>query len=362
MPAATVAPGQGQPGSAGGTVPFLVGTQPYGEKFFTDSWQLTTSTQEFVHNITPGGFLRAVRLTATSTGGVGGTIGADGVWGLFSNITLENIDGSPILYPMNGYAYYLVNKYMSPWYGDPQKVSTYNSNIATPGCALRVSPEIRNTAGVLANTDARAQYRLRYTLNTLAGFQGTAYTTAPTFSVVGTTQIYSQTDPTDLHGNAIQSQPDGLNVARIIRHQVFTLNSSGADNTFQLGNTGNEIRGMIIVIRDSSNARQDYFSDPVRIRLDDRSLGVLSPTEIAERMTEFYPYMNAGVSARETGVYVLPRFRRPGELDGNYWLPTSNATYLTLETASSGGTGGTVEVITDEVVPVGPVPADLEGI
>lgn len=361
MPAATVAPGSGQPGSAAGTVPFLMATHPYGEKFDTTTQLLDANSHEVVKNITPGGFLRAIRLTASSTGGVAGTLTADAPWSMFSNITLENIDGSPILYPMNGYAYYVASKYFYPWLGDPNKQVGYNTAIATPGASLLLSPEIRNTAGVLSNTDARATYRIRYTLAPVTSL-GTGYTTAPTVSVAAATEIYSQTDPTDLHGNSVQALPDGLAIAHLIRHQIVTLNSSGADNTIQLANTGNELRAIAFIIRDSSGTRQDYFSDPVRIRLDDRSLGVLSPTEIAQRMTQFYPFLANGTSTRETGVYVIPRFRNPGTMDGVYWLPTSNATYLTIESTSSGGTGGTVEVITDEVVPVGPVPSDLEGI
>jgi hypothetical protein len=50
---------------------------------------------------------------------------------------------------------------------------------------------------------------------------------------------------------------------------------------------------------------------------------------------------------------------------GEYWLGTSNATYLILEAATVGTAvdlPGTVEMITDEVVPVAPVPVELEGV
>ena len=52
-------------------------------------------------------------------------------------------------------------------------------------------------------------------------------------------------------------------------------------------------------------------------------------------------------------------------MKGQSWLATTNATYLIWESATAAaGTNlpGTVEVITDEVVPVGPVPMELESI
>jgi hypothetical protein len=48
---------------------------------------------------------------------------------------------------------------------------------------------------------------------------------------------------------------------------------------------------------------------------------------------------------------------------GESWLATTNATYLIFESATAaGGSGGTIQIITDEVVPVGPVPMELESI
>lgn len=350
--------------SGGGVIPFLLGTHPYAERMPTDTWQTTANAQEFVHNITPGGFLRGVRLMIKGAGGVAGVPTADAPWNALQSVSIENIDGSPILYPMNGYSYYLVCKYFSPWKGDPAKHYDFSNNQATPSFTLNLFPEIRDTAGVLANTDARAQYRVRYTFAPTTAF-GSGYTTAPTFTANVFMESYSQPDSQDLHGNSIQPTPDGLAVAHIVRQQTVTLNATGADNIVQLSNTGNELRGLILVVRDSNGARQDYLSDPIRVRLDDRSLGVFSPDEIFNRMAEFYPFLSNGSSSRETGVYVLPRFRRPGELDGSFWLPTTNATYLVIESSTLStavNVPGTIQVITDEVIPVGSVPGNLEGI
>lgn len=369
MPGAAVAGATGSypiapsDGTAGGNVPFFYGSNLYVEKFATDTHQLTTSAQEFTHNITPGGFLRGVRLQVRSTGGVGGTAAADAPFNAFSSITLENIDGAPIMYPMGGYAYYSGSWAFRPWDGDPAARFDYVKG-PNPSFSLFIKPEIRHGAGVLANTDARAQYRIRYTLAAWATVI-TGGTTAPTLTVSCYMESWAQPDGNDLHGNTIDPIPPGLNLATLRRHQIFTLNGAGADNQFQLTNVGNELRGAVLIVRDSNGARQDYLSDPIRWRLDNRSLGIFAPDEVFNQMADFYEGLNNATFVRPTGVYVWSRFYDPGRMVGQSWLGTTNATYLIWETATLAGAAnmpGTVEIITDEVVPVGPVPMELESI
>lgn len=351
-------------GNGGGAViPFIYGSNLYVEKFATNTFQLTTTSQEFANNITPGGFLRGVRLEVRSTGGVGGTVTADSPWNVFQNITLENIDGSPIHYPMNGYAYYASNTYFRPWDGDAAHRWDYVQGV-NPSFSLFIKPEIRHTAGVLANTDARALYRIRFTLNTAAAVI-TGGSTAPTVAVTQYLETWAQPDAADLRGNRIAPVPPGLSLATLRRHQIFQLNSAGATNQFQLTNTGNELRGALFIVRDSNQARQDYLSDSILWRLDNRSLGTFSPNEVFNQMSDFYPGLSSGVWVRPTGLYVFPRFMDPGRMVGQPWLATTNATYLMWETATAAGATnvpGTVEVITDEAVPVGQVPLELESI
>lgn len=350
-------------GGGGAVVPFVYGTNIYVEKITTDNYQLAGGAQEFQHNITPGGFLRGVRLQVRSAGGVGGVVTADNPWNVFSSITLENIDGAPIQYPMSGYSYYIGNTYGRPWDGDAARRFDYARGV-NPSFSLFVKPELRKTAGVLANTDARALYRIRYTVNSWANVIGSG-TTAPTLAISVYLETWAQPDSADLHGNGIQGIPDGLNMATLRRHQTFTLNGAGADNQFQATNTGNEIRMMAFVVRDSNNARQDYLSDPIRWRLDNRAMGTFSPDEIFNQMNDFYQFLQDGTSTRPTGVYVFPRYFDPGRMVGQSWLGTTNATYLLWETMTSQtavNVPGTVELITDEVVPVGAVPMELESI
>lgn len=363
---AAVAGGGKAPAAApagGGIVPFFYGTNIYVEKYATDTATLNANQQELVHNINPGGFLRGYRIEVSSTGGAlgGGALVGDSPWAVIASASLENIDGGPIIYPMNGYALYLRNKYTRPWMLNPALRNNF-SNTVNPAFSLWVQPEIRHTAGVLANTDARAQYRSKVTLSTLAQYITGGAPTGPAVTVNHLLESWAQPDAADLQGRPIEDLPPGLNLATLARKQNLALNAAGADNTFQLSNMGNEIRCITLVTRNSSGVRTDLLSNPVRWRIDTRSLGTFSPQEIFDQMQDFYGVV-LGQAARETGVYVFPRFYQPGVLFGQPWQSTTNATYNIIETATAaGGTNGTLEIYTDEVTPVGPVALELESI
>jgi hypothetical protein len=348
-------------------VPYFYGTNLYAQKFGTiDATQLGAAAVEFTYNVVPGGFLRGVRLQMSSANGVlgAGAVAADAPWSVYGNIKMENVDGSEIMKSMSGYAHYISQRFFRPWHGDPAKRRDYLATV-NPAGTLFIQPEIRHTAGVLANTDARSQYRITYSLAQSSKVYSTAPTTTATVSVTKYAEIWAQPDAADAHENPIEALPPGLNIATMRRHQILTLNAASAENILQLSLTGNEIRGLALIVRDSLGARQDYLSDPIRWNIDNRNLGVYSPAEVFDQMEDFYDQLNNGTSTRPTGVYIFPRFFQPGHLKGSSWMSTTNATYLTWETATLGtatNMPGTVEVIADEVIPIGSVPMELESI
>lgn len=364
MPSGAVTAGRspaGPPATAG-MVPFYYGTNLYSEKMFTNTTTLGTSQVEFVQNITPGGFLRGPRILVRSSGGAlgGGTLNADAPGCVIATASLENIDGSPIIYPMSGFAHQWRTFFSRPWFGDPTTRSDYSATV-NPSFTLFLTPEIRHTAGVLANTDARAQYRVRVTLCTLAQLVSGGSPTAPAVTITMFLEVYAQPDATDLRGVPIQPIPPGLALATLARQQILNLSADGADNTFQLSNTGNEIRLAMWIMRNSSAARTNLASDPIRWRLDARSLGTFSPNQLSQQVEDFYRFY--GLVSIPTGMYVWPRFMNPGQMVGQPWLATTNATYLIWETTSAtGSSGGTVQIITDEVAPIGDVPMEMESI
>lgn len=389
--------GAGAAGNPGvGQNPFQICTNLYAEKNLQGlltAQAASGSQQQFGGSINAGQFLRGLRLMVRSTNaattgtGLNGRSFAtsDGAMEVIANADLVNVDGSEILYNMPAYSHYLMQKYAKPWLKDWALSYDYSPPTATSGGAftLFLQPEIRWTAGVLANTDTRSQYRFDYTLGT---FQG--YTVFPTFNVTPYMDAWAQPDANDLQGTPNQPVPPGVNLQVKRRHQIFVINA-GADNTILSTLTGNAIRAVAIVARSASPfPRVDGFSDPFYWYLDNRSLGRLNPDIIrkwvedqyttydlygssAQAPSTFYQTANnaadglaantanyAGAPSHDLGVTVFPRFILPGELYGQGWLYTANSTKLAWETVAA-NSAVQYELIVDEVYPVGNVDPSL---
>lgn len=356
--AAAAAPSAAGVMASTGMNPFWQASNLYAEKITSSAVTPGATVTNVFQNINPGNFLRGVRFLVRSDGTGTGIPTADNPSIVFQSMDLENVDGGEILYPMNGYAYLQAQRYFRPWQLDPVLSYDY-SRSANPAFSLFLSPEIRLTAGVLSNTDSRSLYKYNYFQNTAASITSG---TAPSITTTTYMDAWGQPDPNDLEGVPNQPLPPGLALQVKRRHQAgVTLQASGTDNIFQLVNTGNALRGIVAITRDANGVRQDAFSDPIRWQQDNRNLGVFSPDQLFQWMNSQYAGYQMG--PRPNGVYVFPRFFNPGDLSGQGWLYTSNATKLTFETSTASGLAagtGTVEFITDEVYPVqATVPPDL---
>jgi hypothetical protein len=388
--------------SAGGN-PFQLATNFYAEK---NQQGILTGVTTSAGGSTPGGgavnagqYLRNVRLIVrTSTAGTVATAGAtsDMPWNILTGVDIVNVDGSEILYTMGGYAHYLCQKYGRPWLGDPATFQDAAVSTAlVPQFTLTLQPEIRWSAGCLANTDTRSVYRFDYVIDTEANFLqgGTAYTVHPVLNVTPYMDAWAQPDSVDLQGTPNQPVPLGLNLQNKRRHQIGQLNAAGSDNIIQSALTGNALRLQLLITRGGSpSLRTDALTDPVLWQVDNRSLGKYSTNVrltggsatsnlggdmLGVRAFEFYSQYfytqqanGGGVATafvpfwREVGVYPFPRFIQPGELYGEGWLYTANSTKEIFESTSVAGLGAspTWELVTDEVYPVGPVDPQLTDI
>lgn len=401
---AAAAPAAASGGGGGGAGnPFQLATNLYAEKNNQGvSGNSLIGANQFANggNVNAGQYLRALRLIVRTTT-VGTTfaplVGATGdfPWNVLTGVDLVNVDGSEILYTMGGYAHYIAQKYSRPWLGDPATAyDAFQTTAISPQFTLTLQPEIRWSAGVLANTDTRSQYRFDYVVDTATNIaQGGTATGPPTVNVQPYMDAWAQPDATDLQGTPNQPVPPGLNLQMKRRHQFFTLNPSGSDNILQSALTGNALRLQLLVTRLATNTvRIDGLSDPLLWQIDNRSLGKYSTQSdvgvttltggdmIAQRMADFYnssfftqavestagPLVPTAYSPprREIGVYAFPRFIKPGELYGEGWLYTANSTKEIFESTSTAAVSGaaTAELISDEVYPVGPISADLTDI
>jgi hypothetical protein len=393
--------GPGPTGNAGvGQNPFQICTNLYAEKNLQGlltAQAATTSQQQFGGSINAGQFLRGLRLmvrnanTPSAIATVSGkTIATqtDGAFEVIASADLVNVDGSEILYNMSAYAHYIMEKYAKPWKKDRAIAYDYQPLAAANGGSftLPLFPEIRWTAGVLANTDTRSQYRFDFTIAAMTA------TTFPTYNITPYMDAWAQPDANDLQGTPNQPVPPGVNLQVKRRHQLFTVNA-GADNTVLSTLTGNAIRCIALIARNSSanNVRVDGFSDPFYWYLDNRSLGRLNPDIIRqwdEDQYNTYDLYGSGVAGYGTnpnfygaapsiidglgansgtyagapsddfGVAVFPRFIEPGELYGQGWLYTANSSKVAFETVAA-NSANQWELVVDEVYPVGNVDPSL---
>jgi hypothetical protein len=383
--AAAAAPTSG--GGGGGTNPFQIATNLYAEKNLNGlvAAQLLVQAQGIPGGgqINAGQYLRGLRLIVRTTtvgatmpvtgdipfGGTSGTAGAGVASGIFSQLDLVNVDGSEILYNMNGFAHYCGQKFGKPWLQQWDTAYDYVTSATTVSFTAFLQPEIRFSAGVLANTDTRSQYRWD---QTLLGLNGAG--TQPTISVTPYMDAWAQPDDKDLQGTANQPVPPGVNLQIKRRHQIFTTNANGSDNIFLSALTGNAKRLSTLIWRDSTNFRVSGFSDPIYWSIDNRSLGRLNVDIVDQWANDFYStygkggLVNAGGQAGlnepaptqyQVGVLPFPRFMEPGSLVGQGWLYTSNASKEQWETVTATGGSGTVEEVAEEVYPVGPVDPTL---
>ncbi len=368
--AAMQASAQGQQGGGqAAQVPFLLGSNIYTEPpFFSFTQQMDTVQHTVlpVPQVTPGNFLDGITLQISATGGVLGTtaaITADGVLAIVSSLSFVNTNGGEILYPMGLYEYALAQKYFRPWRGDPAGYSSY-SNTINPNVTVELNIGVKDTLAILSNTDARRQYRFNAILAPLSSLV-TASTgvTAPTVTITGWLNAWRQPPATDYAGRPINPFPPGLGVQRKLMAQTINMPASGIAR-LRLTLTGDEIRGLIFICRNSSGVRTDLTdanAGVIMFRMDNGIQWTMMPSQIIARMQMFYSqYFGRGNLNRETGVYALPRFRSPN--GGDAWLPTVEQTFLEVELGSADIASGTIEVIYDQLAVGIELPASLESI
>ena len=356
MSAAAAAAANTPAGGGQQAVPFLLGSALYTEApFGSFTAQLGAVQQPVtpVWQVTPGNFLDGIELTISATGGVLGTTAALTSYAALQTInyiSFQDTGGGPILYPMGLFEYALAQKYLRPWAGDPQRDASY-SNTINPHVVVDLSIAVKDTLAILSNTDARAQYRMNVTLAPITSIvTATTGVTAPTVTVTAAIRSHAQPPATDYANRPIVQYPPGLGVSRKLQQQTIALPASGTA-TVQLSLTGNEIRGLILIFRSSAGALTDLTdanAGNIQFRLDNGIQWTMLPSQIITRMEQFYKqYFGSYGIGRETGVFVLPRFRSPN--GGDPWLPTVEQSYLSLNFGVSDVASGTLEVVYDQL-------------
>jgi hypothetical protein len=336
--------------------------EPNSQEILNGSFQLTSAARSFSVQLDTNGFLKDYRIVVRSSGAVGGTATPDGPTALFQNLTFQTPNGSEFFQPHPGYYHLLYQAYGRPWEGNPTLWYDYAASI-NPSFTLKLAPEIRYTAGALANMDSRRQYKVQGQVGPITQVISGANTTAPTITFSSGIDTWAQPDAKDLMDRTNEAVPPGVALQVYRRYASQVLNGAGSSNTIDARSlTGNQQRLIMLVVRDSNNTRQDYLTDPITWTLDTRTMASYSQSALFGWMQDFY---GTGMMPRPTGVYVFPRFFNPGTLVGQGWLETNGATKeqwqsSTLSTASN--VPGTVDVLIEDVVPLRGLPYELTNI
>lgn len=272
MPA-TAAPPQPTP-----MLPFFAAAYEHTEIF--DDRTLTTSAAGPVPvgpvDIPAYGFLRHIWLRVDISGG---TLGA-GVLGYLypfnwlDQISLFDVNGSPLISPMSGEQLFLANLFGGYVYrqdprDDPNFVGTINGTFI-----LRLPVEIshHDALGALANQSAQTTYKLRYSIRQNTQPFSTAPTTAPTtVRVRAILEAWSQPPATDPAGRPQMTVPPRHGTTQFWSTQTRPL--SVGQNTITMNRTGNLIRNVILVFRNSVGVPVNtQLPDPFRLSVDARDV------------------------------------------------------------------------------------------
>jgi hypothetical protein len=354
MPAAAAveAPSGGQAHAPVAMIPFTSAAHEHTEQAFQlNNVALTASSQQLnVPDVPAYGYLRHLMLEVTLSGGTlgAGALHADFPECIFQNIALVDTNGAPIFGPLDGYATLWSNIIGGYAYNQdprkaPQGVRTINAKFF-----LRIPIEISHydALGCLNNQNAAGAYKLQLQLNPSTVIFPTAPTTAPTVTIKGWLEAWSQPAQQDVAGHPQALTPPAHGTAQFWSAKVAQV--AVGNNTTPLTRVGSLIRNIVVIARDATGARSDgVFPDPITLQWDARSQWFESQGYRIQKMFESIE----NLSTRDTGVFWFPFNTalqgRSGDGPPNLWLPTVQATRLEIDGVSA--TAGSLQIITNDV-------------
>ena len=281
------------------------------------------------------GYLRAVEidvLTKTAGTGGGGENSEDSPFNIFNVIRFQDTNGNQ-LDDLPGYPLYLDNVY-GGYAGSPDpRVDDFFKNEAEKNYSFSymiVRELAPNGFGSIANMSASQSYKLTLRVETAAGFFKKApATTNPELLVTVWMHFWQLPDDMDmLHRPQVQTPP----FHGTTQYRWFSPENSTTTNyLLNITQTGNEIRNIILVGRNTAKRNFECFPEPVQFRWDTELLVIAGQRQLRKIAREL---TNDQVNAIETGVIPLPFNFGEGRMVGgsgvNSWLPTVTATRLQI--------------------------------
>jgi hypothetical protein len=300
------------------------------------------------------GYLRSLLIYVEATGGTGtaAVYREDAPWIALQDIALQDINGGFIFGPMSGYDLYLAHKYGGyAGFGDP----TISPAYVTPTTAgnfsflVRLPVEVNNRDALAAigNRNSAATYKLRLTQSPNTVIYSTNPTGAPTMRVRVWEELWSQPAPMDGHGRPQAEQPPAHGTTQFWSKATYVV--PAGNFALRVQRMGNLIRELVLIYRTTAPARSDSsFPNPIRLELESHAI-----INEDRNIRKHYMKERTGFATLDTGVFV---YDMAHDLDGviggemrDQWIETSQATRL--EFVGSWGAAGTVDVLTNDIVP-----------
>lgn len=336
-------------------LPFVASAHEHVEPAFTVTVTPTTAVQQINPIDVPAyGYLRHIFLEVVASGGVAGTLAADGPWNLFQQITLQDVNGSNIFGPLDGYAAYIANIVGGYAYrNNPVDSPWFVASAPNPAFYLRIPVEVSHKDGLgsLANQNSSANYKLSLAINPIATLTSAAWTTTPTYTIRGWLEAWTIPAPMDNRNRTQAQVPPLLGTGQYWSSRLQSGIVVG-NNTIPLTRLGNYIRALAFIARDGTGARNDsVMPDPFAFNWD----GVTIRNQSQRYAQQDFYEKTGGTLSRPTGVFILP-FNHGGPVaslgdeDPDLWLPTTQSSRL--EIAGTAATAGTVQTLTNEVAPI----------
>lgn len=320
------------------------------------------------------GYLKKLRLkvSLTATGGTAPALTADAPFNVITSLALKNSAGQNLIAPLTGYELYIYNKYsgMGQGYasaygalGDPKAGRGYSDAVASPSFFIDVPIELDPSTG-LGSIPALASNRA-YQLDISFAAISTVWTGAPTSATVTVTATahYWDVPVASTPGGVAQStEPFGLGTLSLLQKESPIV--APGDQLTRLNNTGNVIRNLIFIARNSSGARVDADLPTIsELYVDNNPMLRLTKSEWQDAMVRWFgldaPALDAA-KGLDTGVMVIPFHLLAGGVSGDpsnshaQFLATLDATLLQFKGYDWGANISTATVLTQAIASENP--------
>lgn len=344
----------GQPGVVQ-ALPFAASAHEHVEPAFTTTVTTAAALQQLNPIDIPAyGYIRHILLEVVGAGGTGGTVAADGPWNLFQQITLQDVNGSNIFGPMDGYAAYVANLIGAyAFRNNPVDCPWFVGTAPNPAFYLRIPVEIshRDGLGSLANQNSAANYKLTLAINTTAAAFSVAPSPLPTFTIRGWLEAWTLPAPMDNRGRPQAQVPPLLGTGQYWSSRLQSGLVVGA-NTIPWTRLGNYIRTVAVITRDVSGVRAaGVMPDPFQLNWDGMMIRNQSQKYSQQEIYE----KSSGVLTLPTGVFAIPfnhggAVASLGDEDPDLWLPTTQSSRISIDGVST--VAGSAQILTNEVASI----------